>query len=137
VGLVATAWWAGVSLLDLTRITSQQYKSPLPDPTNEEPPFGLPWLTRSFRLDAPAWPLYLFWLNYWSDEAARLVGFDERLAQTVFSEVRRVDSGWLLRLTNEPFDSSRKDHVARLIAGYQHFKGVGRVAQSDRLQSGE
>jgi len=132
VGPLASAWWGGADLPELARVTSEQYKSSLPDAGDVEPPFGLPWLKTSFELGDPVRPPYLFWLNYWSDEAALMVGFEESVAQTVFSQVQRIDGGWLLRLTDDPFDSGRDDHVRRLVAGYQHFEGVGRIPPKGR-----
>jgi hypothetical protein len=55
------------------------------------------------------------WLNYWSAETARALGFpgsgaDERW----FAEARRSSiGGWILRLTRSPLDLDDPQHLER------------------------
>ena len=125
-GPAMEAWWGAISFADLTRSTSDQYPDPL-EPSRP-PPEGLPRLTRSHLLDAIARPRHLGWLNYWSNAAAKLAGFDASRDETIADGLRKIpDRGWIVRLTEEPLDLSRADHRARLSAAYDRFKGVGRM----------
>lgn len=121
------AWWGRLSFLDFANVTGGQYLNPL-DP--KPPPEGLPRLTPPHLLDSVARPYQLGWLNYWSDEAARLAGFDENRDLAVVAGVRRIpDRGWIIQLTKEPLDLSRPEHRAQFSAAYERFRGVGRVPE--------
>jgi hypothetical protein len=78
-------------------------------------------------LESPLLPWRLGWLNYWSKETAARVGFPvTENDKGPFAEVRALtDGAWLLRLTKEPLDPSRPDHLAALRAAYERFPAIG------------
>lgn len=74
-----------------------------------------------------AQPQILGWLNYWSAATCEYLGFpDEKRDAALLAHSYRTPAGaWLVRLTAEPLDVSRDDHVAALSAAYARFPRLG------------
>lgn len=73
-------------------------------------------------------PARLGWLNYWSARAAGAIGFpDDSKDQRLMPLARRLDDGaWFVKLTAEPLDVMRPDHVEALAWAYWRFDKVGK-----------
>ncbi len=70
---------------------------------------------------------YLGWLNYWSDAAARAVGFPDpaRDADLLTRAWRTATGGWVVRLTDGPLDLDNPAHLDALLRAYERFPEVG------------
>jgi hypothetical protein len=76
-------------------------------------------------LPTAAVPAQIGWLNYWSADTARFVGFVEG-EPVPFARWERTPVGaWMLQVTDDPFDVRRPDHAAALVAAYRRFPQVG------------
>jgi hypothetical protein len=73
-------------------------------------------------------PALLGWLNYWSPRAANALGFPDPVKDTPILPLCRQfeDGAWLVKLTADPLDLQRPDHVAALAWAYQRFDKIGR-----------
>jgi hypothetical protein len=99
-------------------------------PTLEGPPTprrGLPALKLFEHIRAPEIPYYLGWLNYWSDAAARAIGFPDptRDAELLSRARRTAMGGWIVRLTEEPLDLDNPAHLDALKRVYERFPEIG------------
>ncbi|GAC1531928.1 MAG: hypothetical protein NVS2B16_38040 [Chloroflexota bacterium] len=76
-------------------------------------------------LPTAAAPPAISWLNYWYAETGRFLGLEQG-AEVPFARVERTASGaWAWKLTEEPFDTHRRDHTAALAEAYRRFPKVG------------
>lgn len=78
-------------------------------------------------LESNEQPEILCWLNYWSAATCRFVGFpdpekDERLLRHSY---QTPGGAWLVKVTAEPLDLARSDHVDVLLWAYDRFPRVG------------
>jgi hypothetical protein len=91
------------------------------------PPRGLPALKLFKHLRSPEIPYYLGWLNYWSDAAARAIGFpDPSCDADLLSRARRTATGgWVVRLTDTPLDLDNPAHLEALVRAYERFPEIG------------
>jgi hypothetical protein len=91
------------------------------------PPRGLPALKPLERIRSPAIPSYLGWLNYWSDAAARAIGFPDPVRDSdLLLRARRTPTGsWVVRLTDEPLDLDNPAHLDALLRAYERFPEIG------------
>jgi hypothetical protein len=92
---------------------------------------GLPLLTegRWLKKHPPGIPEWLSWVNYWSVDAAAAAGLDEQTARPKtlgLSQLHREEDGWILRITDAPFDPLRPAHIRQLASVYRRFPRVGR-----------
>ena len=73
-------------------------------------------------------PARLGWLNYWSELAARALGFpDPDKDARILPLCRRTEAGaWFVKLTDEPLDLLRPDHVEALAWAYWRFDKIGK-----------
>lgn len=73
-------------------------------------------------------PSRLGWLNLWCGEVARELGFpDGDLDSRILPLCRQTrDGNWLVKLTEDPFDLSRPDHIEALAWAYWRFDKIGR-----------
>ena len=99
-------------------------------PTQEGPPSprrGLPALKFYEHLRSPEIPAHLGWLNYWSDAAARAIGFpDPARDADLLSRARRTASGgWVVQLTDAPLDLDNSSHLDALKRAYERFPEIG------------
>jgi hypothetical protein len=99
-------------------------------PTLQGPPSprrGLPALKLFKDIRAPEIPYYLGWLNYWSDAAARAIGFpDPSRDADLLSRARRTErGGWIVRLTDTPLDLDNPAHLDALLHAYERFPEIG------------
>jgi hypothetical protein len=82
-------------------------------------PFAMP--------DPAGLPGRLGWLNYWHPEAAVALGFPdtEKDAAWLRWSSTTPSGAWLVKLTDEPLDLARPDHVDSLAQAYWRFDKVG------------
>jgi hypothetical protein len=98
------------------------------------PPPGLPELTPPQYGNAPPEePPWLGWQNYWSEQAAAMMGVKESSRDlNVFTTAEHLaGGGWLLRVTDQPLDPKRPEHMARLAAAYNRFPKLGRPNRAE------
>jgi Family of unknown function (DUF5953) len=92
------------------------------------PPFGLPTLKGVRDLASPLHPARPAWINYWSAETCRLLGFPDRARDAaLLARGRPLPNGaWLVRLSDEPLDpASRPAHVRALADACARFPAIG------------
>ncbi|NOK08092.1 DUF5953 family protein [Corallococcus exercitus] len=99
-------------------------------PTLEGPPSprrGLPALKLFQHIRSPEIPYYLGWLNYWSADAARAIGFPDPARDTgLLSRARTTPSGgWVVQLTDAPLDLDDPAHLDTLLRAYERFPEIG------------
>ena len=72
-------------------------------------------------------PRRVGWLNYWQPDVANVLGFPDAGKDSPWLRwSSRTPSGaWLVKLTEEPLDLSRPDHVDSLAQAYWRFDKVG------------
>jgi hypothetical protein len=76
---------------------------------------------------SPEIPHRLGWLNYWSDAAARAIGFPDpaRDAELLSRSRRTATGGWVVRLTEAPLDLDNPAHLDALKGAYECFPEIG------------
>ncbi|QRN98345.1 hypothetical protein JRI60_04585 [Archangium violaceum] len=91
------------------------------------PPRGLPALKLFEHIRSPEIPARLGWLNYWSDAAARAIGFPDpaRDADLLSRARRTATGGWVVRLTDAPLDLDNPAHLDALKRAYERFPEIG------------
>jgi hypothetical protein len=124
VGAALSAWWgAALPPASAGPIGSQTVHPGRPQP----PQLGLPPLRPPAELPDPAVPQRLGWINYWSAETAARLGFPDAARDGDW--LARADAlaggAWILRLTDDPLDLGRPDHLEALQAAYRRFQAVG------------
>ena len=114
----ATPFSAGVEI-------ARQTVDPVHKPGT--PPRGLPALKLPEKIHAPEIPHRLGWLNYWSEAAARAIGFPDsaRDADLLARSRRTVMGGWVVRLTDAPLDLENPAHLETLKRAYERFPKIG------------
>lgn len=75
----------------------------------------------------PLQPAQLGWVNYWSPDAAAYLGFpDEQLDAELLTRSMRTETGaWLVKITPDPLDLTRADHLVTLAKMYARFPRAG------------
>ncbi|HET9450241.1 MAG TPA: DUF5953 family protein, partial [Aggregicoccus sp.] len=75
-------------------------------------------------LPTPEAPLSLGWLNYWSAATAHWLGFPDeaRDAEWLSRSTRTPAGAWVWRLTEQPFELSRPEHLEALARAYARFE---------------
>ena len=73
-------------------------------------------------------PNALGWLNYWSAPTAAALGFpDPDKDARILPMCRQLSEGaWLVKLTEDPLDLRRQDHVEAIVWAYWRFDKVGK-----------
>jgi uncharacterized protein DUF5953 len=94
-----------------------------------KPPSGLPALRPARELAGPEVPQRLGWVNYWCAATAALLHFpDPHRDLELLSRAHPTEGGrWTVRLTDEPLDLARPDHVKTLLRAYERFPEIGRL----------
>ena len=93
------------------------------------PNLGLPrlkaWDPRR-RVD-PRIPSYIGWMNYWSAETCGLLNFPDlaRDEQLLSHSYQTPLGAWIVKLTADPLDVTRPDHVQMLQWAYRRFDRIG------------
>jgi hypothetical protein len=136
-GFAFEAWWGSLDPPTLGHLIYDQLHAPGVGAYGNPivlPP-GIPALSHVNELESAARPAWIGWINYWSDEAAALLGLTERNGDKIvpFQKVARVSGGWVLKVTNVPLDVARPDHLSRLVAAYERFPGVGRAPKAPKV----
>lgn len=121
----ARAQWGHISPASVMLVIADQMGPKLYGP--KEPPRGLPALKFPEHIRSPEIPQYLGWLNYWSDAAARAIGFpDPARDADLLSRARRTAmGGWIVRLTDTPLDLDNPEHLDALKRAYERFPEIG------------
>lgn len=112
---------------DALRATQFNTHTAQPDPTLLER--GIPRL-QDFTYAGPAMatqPMYLGWLNYWSAATCAFLGFpdEDEHAALIPGSYRTPAGAWLVKLTAEPLDIRRSDHIDILAAAYRSLPRIG------------
>nr|WP_223646851.1 DUF5953 family protein [Corallococcus sp. EGB] len=121
----ANGYWGHATPFDAAVEISRQVRDPVRKPGS--PPRGLPALKLTEHLLSPEIPQHLGWLNYWSDAAARVIGFpDPARDAALLSRSRRTPSGgWVVPLTEAPLDYDNPEHIEALRRAYERFPVIG------------
>ncbi|WP_404369844.1 DUF5953 family protein [Corallococcus coralloides] len=90
-------------------------------------PRGLPMLEMPWNIRSAVIPRYLGWLNYWSEAAARAIGFPDaaRDAELLSRSRRTPSGGWVVQLTEAPLDYDNPAHIEALQRAYERFPAIG------------
>jgi hypothetical protein len=121
----ARAFWGHATpdgaALHIARQTSDPVRKPQP------PPLGLPALKLPEDIRSPEIPHRLGWLNYWSTDAARAIGFPDpsRDADLLSRSRRTASGGWLVQLTESPLDLELPSHLDALLRAHERFPELG------------
>jgi hypothetical protein len=121
----ARSFWAHATPKRAAGDIAEQTSPTLAGPPS--PPRGLPALKLPEDIPSPEIPHYLGWLNYWSAAAARAIGFPDpaRDAELLSRARRTATGGWIVRLTDEPLDLDRHEHLDTLLRVYERFPEIG------------
>jgi hypothetical protein len=121
----ARAFWGHVSPKGFGSEVAQQMRHSAHGP--ERSPHGLPMLKPPEKIRSPEIPHYLGWLNYWSDAAARAIGFPDpaRDAELLARSRCTATGGWVVRLTEAPLDLDNHAHLDALKRAYERFPEIG------------
>jgi hypothetical protein len=121
----ARAFWGHATPSKAAVEISRQTRDPMRKPG--VPPRGLPALRFSDYIRSPEIPHCLGWLNYWSDAAARAIGFPDPVRDAeVLPRSRRTSSGgWVVPLTDTPLDLDNPTHLDALKRAYERFPEIG------------
>jgi len=123
VGRAAGAFWGAASPDRAAAIIASQVVHPRqPRPL----PAGLPGLLSPDRLARASIPHRLGWINYWSEATARELDFPGAADPALLARSHAIDGAWLVRLTDDPLDLARPDHLAALRDAYDRFAAIGR-----------
>jgi uncharacterized protein DUF5953 len=121
----AHAFWGHATPLNAAMEIAEQTSTSLKRPPC--PPRGLPALKHPRNIRSPEIPHYLGWLNYWSDAAARAIGFPDpaRDAELLSRARRTATGGWVVGLTDAPLDLDNSAHLDALLRAYERFPEIG------------
>jgi hypothetical protein len=123
VGRACAAFWGVSSPDQAAAIIATQIVHPH---ISRQPPLGLPGLKLPARRDDPLVPQRLGWINFWSAATAARLGFpDDSRDADLLPRSREVAGAWTVRLTDDPLDLGRPDHVAALQKMYERFPAIG------------
>jgi hypothetical protein len=72
-------------------------------------------------------PMYLGWLNYWSETTCAFLGFsgNQEDLKVAPHSYKTPGNAWLVKLTSNPLDVHCQDNVDTLVAGYRLWPKVG------------
>jgi hypothetical protein len=92
------------------------------------PRIGFEYYPPNYKL--PLLPQRLGWLNCWSPEVAEHLGFpDAQKDADLLPLCHQLPSGhWIVRLTEDPLDLTRPEHVEAIVRAYWRFDKIGRRA---------
>ncbi|WP_404372532.1 DUF5953 family protein [Corallococcus coralloides] len=122
----AAAWWGEVTPFAAASDIAEQTAPTLEGPPS--PSRGLPILGMAPGvLASPEFPRHLGWMNYWSAESARVLGFpDPSRDEDLISRARRTATdGWIVSLTDAPLDLDKPAHLEALLKAYERFPKIG------------
>jgi hypothetical protein len=121
----ARAFWGHATPFNTAAEISRQTRDPARKPG--VPPRELPALRFPNYIRAPEIPHRLGWLNYWSDAAARAIGFPDpaRDAELLSRSRRTASGGWVVQLTDAPLDLDNPAHLDALKQAYERFPEIG------------
>ncbi|WP_257457115.1 DUF5953 family protein [Archangium lipolyticum] len=121
----AQAVWGHITPGSVMLVIAEQMGPKMYGPP--KPPRGLPALKLPDAIPAPEIPHCLGWLNYWSEAAARAIGFPDpaRDAELLSRSRRTATDGWVVRLTEAPLDLDNPAHLDALTRAYERFPEIG------------
>ncbi len=75
----------------------------------------------------PTWPARIGWVNCWHPEICEELGFpDPQKDARILPLCRQLPTGhWCVRLTEDPLDLDRPDHVKAIAWAYARFEKIG------------
>jgi hypothetical protein len=88
-------------------------------------PQGFPVLVYDGRLSRCEQPPDLGWLNYWSADAARFIGFPRADDPHRDLAYRTPGGGWLYKIGADPLDSDVPAHLALLREAWARYPAIG------------
>ncbi|NPC70432.1 hypothetical protein HPP05_11800 [Corallococcus exiguus] len=124
IGDGAQAFWGHATPVKAAVEIAEQTAPTLAGP----PPLrGLPDLKLPGDISSPEIPHRLGWLNYWSAASARVLGFPDpsRDAELLSRARHTATNDWVVRLTDEPLDLDKPDHLDALLRAYERFQKIG------------
>jgi hypothetical protein len=123
-GEATRAFWGRATPESVAAEMAQQTRHSVREPV---PPRGLPPLKLTEEIRAPEIPARLGWLNYWSEAAARAIGFPDpaRDAELLSCSRRTATGGWVVKLTEAPLDLDNPAHLDALKRAYERFPEIG------------
>jgi hypothetical protein len=128
-GDILGAYYAAVLPPGNERLWATQFdaRGSAQDPTLRERGIPRLRLTTYGGAVAAAQPMYLGWLNYWSPATCAFLSFpdDTRHAALLTHSYRTPAGAWIVKLTPDPLDTRRPDHVEILAAAYRQVPRVG------------
>jgi hypothetical protein len=124
-GEATRAFWGRATPESVAAELAQQTRHSVREP--HVAPRGLPPLKLTEEIRLPEIPARLGWLNYWSDAAARALGFPDsaRDAELLSRSRRTATGGWVVRLTDAPLDLDNPAHLDALKRAYERFPVIG------------
>ncbi|WP_375745424.1 DUF5953 family protein [Corallococcus interemptor] len=126
IATAAAAWWGELTPFEAASDIAKQTAPTLEGPPS--PPRGLPILgVAPYESASPKSPQHLGWLNYWSAESARALGFpDPTRDEDLLSRARRTAmDGWIVNITDAPLDLDKPAHLDALLRAYDRFPKIG------------
>jgi len=125
IGEGARAYWGHATPFNAGVEIAEQTINP--GRRTEAPPRGLPALKLPESIPSPEIPHRLGWLNYWSADSARSIGFpDPARDAELLSRARRTPTGgWVVSLTEAPLDLDNAAHLEALKRAYERFPVIG------------
>lgn len=131
IGDALEAYWGFITPGPAASLLVQQMESA--GRFKQPPPLGLPALPRR-EMPHPSVPPGLGWLLYWSEQTANRIGFPdlERDTHLLGRTGRTAAGAWLVRLTAEPLDLQRADHLQTVKDAYERFPAIGDRGEPSR-----
>jgi hypothetical protein len=119
-------YWGVVETAPARRALNGQFLRPDAPGVRPLPP-GIPRIRAIRELASKAHPLVLAWINYWSPATCDLLRFPDptRDADLLSRSRQLATGGWLVRLTDDPLDPARPEHLRALVEGYARFPAIG------------
>ncbi len=97
-----------------------------PHEKNRIPEFGLPVVKVPQFLSSPEIPFFIGWINYWSEETIRIIGFDDHEDGKLFYKTHVIiNRGVIVQLCETPLDTNLPDHLGILKRVYDRYSKIG------------
>jgi hypothetical protein len=127
-GDILGAYWAAVFPPESEKVWAAQFGAR----ADKNAPLiqrGVPRLklTTSFGAADAAQPMYIGWLNYWSDATCAFLGFPDAdlQASLVRHAYRTAGGAWIVKVTAAPLDMAREADIEALAEAYRQVPRVG------------
>lgn len=123
-GRMLGAFWGTANPYDAAVVIGKQTIHPR---QSVAPPKGLVALKPLVQIPDPFLPQCLGWINYWSKEAARMIGFPDPSQDAAMLKRARQspEHSWCVRLTQDRLDLDNAQHLHDLQQAYKRFANIG------------